>query len=247
MPNQIPELADRRAMREPPGGSPIMYQSWGKLLFLHWTIPVEALRPLIPRRLAIDTFEGQAWIAVTPFTVWNARPAFVPPIPWVSNFHEINVRTYVHLEGAPGVWFFSLDANSSVAVMGARAAFSLPYFHANITLDKRDRTIEYHSSRVGDTSQAEFRGTWTVGNDLAPAEPGSLEFFLIERYCLYTSHEDKLYRCRIHHQPWPLQQAHVASCQSSMIEADCLPTPQGEPLRHCGGPVNVAVWPLEEV
>lgn len=84
-----------------------MHQSWGKLLFMHWQVPAEALRPFIPERLTIDTFEGQAWIGVTPFTVWDAHPVFTPPLPWLSEFHEINVRTYVYLDGVPGVWFFS--------------------------------------------------------------------------------------------------------------------------------------------
>ena len=225
-----------------------MHQSWGKLLFMHWQVPVEALRPLIPERLLIDTFEDTAWIGVTPFTVWDARPVFTPPLPWVSEFHEINVRTYVHLDGVPGVWFFSLDANSMVAVMGARAFFRLPYYYASINLEQQGETIIYTSCREGEKPGAEFNATWKIGAELPPAKPGSLDFFLIERYCLYTSDgEDRLYRCRIFHQPWPLRKARLSTYGSSMVEANDLPTPEGKPLLHYGGPVSVEVWPLEEV
>ena len=224
-----------------------MHQSWGKLLFMHWQLPVEALRPLIPQRLEIDTFEDAAWIGVTPFTVWDARPVFTPPLPWVSEFHEINVRTYVHLDGVPGVWFFSLDANSLVAVTAARAFFRLPYYYASISLEQEGETIIYTSRREGGESSAEFNATWTIGADLPQSKPGSLEFFLTERYCLYTSDEERLYRCRIFHQPWPLQEAGLSAYESDMVEAAELPTPEGEPLLHCGGPVSVEVWPLEEV
>jgi uncharacterized protein YqjF (DUF2071 family) len=127
----VPDDSRAISVRERPTGSPLMYQSWDKLLFMHWRMPVEALRPLIPEPLVpeplvIDTFEGEVWVALTPFTIRDARPIFTPPLSWISDFHEINVRTYVHLNGVPGVRFFSLDANSLVAVMGARTFFHLP-------------------------------------------------------------------------------------------------------------------------
>ncbi len=165
----------------------------------------------------------------------------------MSNFHEINVRTYVFLNGVPGVWFFSLDANSLVAVKAARAFFHLPYHKASISLEQQGQRIAYTSARDEEGSPAEFSAVWEIGQPLPPAEPGSLEFFLIERYCLYSSDQDKLYRCRIHHQPWPLQRASLSTFQSSLIEAASLPTPTGQPLLHCAGPVNVEVWKLEEL
>jgi uncharacterized protein len=223
-----------------------MYQSWAKLLFMHWQIPIEALRQLVPQPLMIDTFNGQAWVGVTPFTISDARPVFMPPLPWVSDFHEINVRTYVHFNGIPGVWFFSLDANSLVAVLAARTFFRLPYYNASMSLEQMDETIIYRSSREAGTAPASFNATWRIGADLPQAEPGSLEFFLFERYCLYTSAEEKLYRCRIFHQPWPLQEARLSSYETNLLEADGLPKPDDEPLLHCGGPVNVEVWPLED-
>src|SRR5881394_718396 len=106
-----PHLSDRISARRRPDGLPLMHQSWGSLLFIHWAVPGTVLRPFIPDRLEIDTFDDTAWLAITPFTLWNVRPTFVPPLPWFSNFHELNLRTYVYLDGVPGVWFFSLDAN----------------------------------------------------------------------------------------------------------------------------------------
>ncbi|HEY0384863.1 MAG TPA: DUF2071 domain-containing protein, partial [Pyrinomonadaceae bacterium] len=124
--------SDRLALRERPAGWPLGQMNWGKLLFMHWPIEARLLRPLIPQRLVIDTFDGSAWIGVVPFTMWGVRPTFVPPVPGLSQFHELNVRTYVHLDGVPGVWFHSLDAASRLAVWGARTFFHLPYFNARM-------------------------------------------------------------------------------------------------------------------
>jgi len=242
-----PDIAERVRARERPAGTPVMHQSWDRLLFIHWRMPAEALRQLIPSRLAIDTYEGEAWVGLTPFTIRDARPTYVPPLPWLSDFHEVNVRTYVHLGGVPGVWFFSLDANSLAAVAGARAFFSLPYHRADIELAQEGDTVVYTADRVGAEPPAGLRATWRVGSPLPAAVPGTLEFFLVERYCLYTSDGEKLYRCRIHHRPWPLRTAALTAFSSTLVEADGLPTPAGEPLLHYGGPVDVEVWPLEEV
>ena len=247
MKDQLPDLPSRLSIRERPTGPPIMYQSWGKLLFMHWQVPIEALRPVIPRPLAIDTYEGETWIGLIPFTLWDVRPRFMPSLPGISNFHELNVRTYVHLNGIPGIWFFSLDANSQLAVMGARTLFQLPYYYASIDLEQHEKTIICTSRRRDGKSPAAFHATWTIGADMPQAEPGSLDFFLVERYCLYTSHKGRLYRCRVSHEPWPLQQARLSKYDSNVLEANGLPTPKGEPLLHGGGPVHVETWPLERV
>ncbi len=226
-----------------------MYQSWGKLLFMHWPVPAELLRPLIPGRLAIDTFDGTAWIGVTPFTMWGLRPVLLPPLPVLSESHELNVRTYVHLDGVPGVWFLSLDANNPLAVLGARLAFRLPYFNARMSLERRDRTLHFASRRAHPLAvPAEFEAAWTVGDELPRCEPGSLDFFLIERYCLYSARAGKVYRTRIFHRPWPLHEARVLSCRSTMIESHGLPSPSGDPLLHQQGePLKVRVWPPARV
>ena len=222
-----------------------MHQNWGKLLFLHWRIEEKFLRPLVPAALEIDTFDGFAWIAVTPFTMWGIRASFLPPIPGASAFHELNVRTYVHLNGVPGVWFFSLDAANAPAVWGARHFYHLPYFKAEMSLEQKGKTIEYSSKRMN--SPAEFHATWDIGEPLPESQPGTLQFFLTERYCLYTSHRGQLYRARIFHPPWSLQAATLSAFDSTMIESPGLPTPHGEPLLHYSEKIAVDIWPLKKV
>ena len=236
---------DRLSIRERPEGLPLMEHHWGKLLFMHWPVPAKSLRPLIPERLAIDTWEGEAWVGVTPFTLWGVRLSFTPSVPFLSEFHELNVRTYVHLDGVPGVWFLSLNANSVATVIGARAFYHLPYFNAEINLEERGRTIHYDLRRTDD--EAEFHAAWVIGEELGEAQPDSLEFFLVERYCLYSAFKDKLYRARIHHPPWPLRAARLSSHRSTMIESDGLPKPSGDPLLHYAEALEVSVWPPKEV
>ena len=239
---------DRLAMRESPKGRPIMHQNWGRLLFLHWRIEESVLRPLIPEPLEIDTFDGSAWIAIAPFTMWNIRalPPFIPTLPGLNALHEINVRTYVHTQRVPGVWFFSLDASSGAAVLAARTFYFLPYYQATIDLQEQAGTIYYSSVRT-DEPAAEFHATWSIGEPLPFSLPDSLEFFLTERYCLYSEREGKLYRSRIHHSPWPLRKAKLLSFNSTMIESHGLPTPVGDPLLHYCEKLEVDIWPLEKV
>ena len=239
------DIFDRLAVRARPPGLPIMHQNWGKLLFMHWPVPADLLRPLIPEPLVVDTYDGLAWIGVTPFAMWGVRPAFTPPLPLLSESHELNVRTYVHLDGVPGIWFFSLDANNPVAALAARIAFHLPYFRARMSLERRDRTLRFASRRVQSrAAPAGFEAAWTVGETLPPCEPGSLDFFLIERYCLYSARKSRLYRVRIFHRPWPLHAARLSSFRSTMLEAQGLPSPGGEPLLHQQGePLRVRIWP----
>lgn len=232
MAGESPTLDDRIAARRRPSGWPVMYQTWDKLIFLHWPVPVESIRRFIPERLAIDTFEGQAWIAVTPLTIYGLRPPLFPALPLLSQTNEINVRTYVHLDGnMPGVWFFSLDASNQLAVLGARVGFALPYFHADIHLKTDGRNANFISRRTHG-SNAAFDAAWTLGGALPESQPGSLEFFLTERYCLYTRKGTRLYRARIHHRAWPLCQVQLHRLQSSMTEAQGLPAVNGTPVIH---------------
>ncbi|PYS93786.1 MAG: hypothetical protein DMF64_03200 [Acidobacteria bacterium] len=241
------EQIDRLSLRARPAGAPIMKQNWGKLLFMHWRIAEEALRPLIPQGLTIDTYDGSAWLAIAPFTMWDVRLSFTPPVPGFSDFHELNVRTYVHHKGVPGVWFFSLDANSLPAVIGARTLYHLPYFHAQIELEQQATQINYRLRRDDADKPAELQATWMIGARLPESQPGSLEFFLTERYCLYAARSATLYRARIHHAPWPLQRASLTTLHSTMIESHGLPTPAGEPLLHYAEALAVDIWPIEKV
>ena len=239
---------DRLSIRERPRGLPLMRQWWGKLLFMHWPVRPELLRPLVPSPLQLDTFEGRAWVGVVPFTMWGVRPFVLPPVPGLSAFNELNVRTYVHYNGVPGVWFMSMDANSALGVWGARRFFYLPYFNARMGLGQKGRTINYVSERThADAPPATFRAEWSFGEPLQQSKPGSLAFFLTERYCLYSSQREELYRCRIHHQPWPLRRAEVSSCETNVLEALGLQTPEGEPLLHYADALKTDIWPLRRV
>jgi uncharacterized protein len=236
---------ERLSVRARPPGLPIMYQTWGELLFMHWPVPPRSLGPLIPEPLVVDTHDGAAWIGLTPFTMWGVRPVFAPALPFLSESHELNVRTYVHLDGVPGVWFFSLDANNPLAVLEARLAFHLPYFGASMGLERHDWVIRFTSRRTQRrAAPADFEAAWRVGDELGEARPGSLDFFLLERYGLYSAHKGRLYRARIFHRPWTLHSASLLSCRSTMLESQGLPAPGGEPLLHQQGePLRVRVWP----
>jgi len=238
-------MIDRLSMRSRPPGWSLMYQTWAKLLFLHWPISPGQLRPLIPARLLIDTFKGTAWIGLIPFTMWGIRPPFLPAIPWLSSSHELNLRTYVHVNGVPGVWFFSLDASNLLAVLGARLGYFLPYFQARMQLQEEGSTIHFTSSRTqGSARPADFEAVWTLGQPLPEAAPETLEFFLLERYCLYAAHGERLYRARIHHRPWPLCQATLLKLSSTMLAAQGLSTPEEAPLLHGQAePFQVEIWP----
>lgn len=238
---------DRLSIRSRPEGQPLMHQAWGKLLFMHWRIDAQLLRPLIPSGLEIDTFDGSAWIGIVPFTMWDIRafPPYVPAVPGLRAMHELNVRTYVHLNGTPGVWFFSLDCDNAAAVFGARTFYYLPYFNADLDLAQTENTIDYSSTRT-DEPAAMFRAQWHIGPELPTEEPGSLEFFLTERYCLFSEKDGQLYRSRIFHEPWPLQTATVESHESTMISSLGLPEPDGEALLHYAEAIHVDIWSLEK-
>ena len=240
---------DREAVRNPPTGRPLLHQRWDKLLFMHWPFPESALRPLIPEELRIDTFGGSAWVGVTPFTMPVVRPAGLPALPVVGSTHELNVRTYVHRDGVPGVWFLSLDASNPLAVLGARLGFSLPYYAARMELDVHDRTVRITSRRIHPGAPAaSFEASWRREEPLPDAQPGSLEFFLIERYCLYAMRGGKLLRARIHHDPWPLCSVSLQSHASSMLESHRLSAPDVPPLLHGQvAPLDVRVWAPEIV
>jgi uncharacterized protein len=234
---------------ENPSGWAWMRQNWDKLLFLHWPVEEQVLRPLIPSGLAIDLFDGCAWIGVVPFTMHGVRPSFLPPIPWVSSAHELNVRTYVKANGKPGVWFLSMDASSRLVVEAARMAYFLPYFTARMRLEEKNGEIHYSSNRT-DTraAPAHFEAIWKIEGALPETRPGSLDFFLTERYCLYAERGGTLYQARILHEQWPLAQARLISISSTLLSSLGIESPSAPPLIHAQRePVGVSIWPLEKL
>jgi uncharacterized protein YqjF (DUF2071 family) len=222
---------------------------WHDLLFMHWPLPAALLRPFIPPALSLETFDGAAWLGITPFRMVGVRPRFVPPLPWLSAFPELNVRTYVTAEGKPGVWFFSLDAGNWLAVRGARALFHLPYFDADMVVERDGGVVRYTSRRAhrGEPSAA-FAGCYRPSGPVTPAAVDSLEYWLTERYCLYTADSrGRVWRGDIHHARWPLQPAEADIACNTMAEPLRLRLPQRQPLLHFAPRLDVVAWMLEAV
>lgn len=233
----------------PPTGPWVMEQVWHDLLFMHWPVDAEALRRVMPPQLPLDTFQGQAYLAVVPFRMSGVRPRFCPSVPGLSAFPELNVRTYVTIDGKPGVYFFSLDAANSIAVGIARWLFHLPYMNARMALQREGEDIIYSSQRTHKgmrpaTLQARYR-------PVAPVEyasPGSLEEWLTARYCMYpVDAAGQVYRGEIHHVPWPLQRATAELTECTMAEPIEMPLVGPPPLLHFSQRLEVVVWPLTKL
>ena len=224
----------------------VMTQAWNELLFAHWPLKPERLRSLIPSVLTLDTFEGEAWIGVVPFHMTQVHPRSVPSFPWLSQFPELNVRTYVSFQGVPGVYFFSLDAANPVAVALARKVFHLPYFNATMRSQRMIDTIDYHSYRTHrGAPSAEFRALYRPIAPVFYAQPGSLEHWFTERYYLYTvAGKNVVYRGDIHHGRWPLQQAELEVMSNTMASSHGIQLPDTAPLLHYASLQEVLIWPL---
>jgi uncharacterized protein YqjF (DUF2071 family) len=249
------DTIDRISPTLEPDQQVLLHQNWHHLLFLHWEVPAAALQALLPPRLTLDTYEGKAYIGLVPFTLTGVRPILTPPLPWISSFHEINVRTYVHLDGRdPGVWFFSLDASSMIAVAAARAAYHLSYFEADMNFRAGEGALP---EIAFDSRRTDARGTLPanahlryrpVEGPVQPAAPGTIEHFLIERYILYAQDADRqLYRARVHHQPYPVQKAEVLALDETLIWAAGVKRAENVDLWHYAREVNVKVYLLEKV
>jgi uncharacterized protein YqjF (DUF2071 family) len=219
-----------------------MVQVWRDLLFSHWNVPPEAIWPLIPEQLELDSFDGDAWISITPLHM-SVRLRGLLPLPGMFDLLELNCRTYVKVGGQPGIYFFSLDTASRAAVWGARHSFHLPYFHARMRIERRGDSISYSSIR----GRAIWRATCAPTSDPRRAQPGSLDYFLAERYCLYTVWKGRTYRGEIHHAPWLLQAASLSIEENSVAAAagiQLVPTPAAVSFAR---ELKVLIWNLERV
>jgi uncharacterized protein YqjF (DUF2071 family) len=225
-----------------PGRPWLMTQTWHDLLFAHWRVDVSSLRRAVPAAFDLDLFDGEAWVGVVPFHMTNVGLRATPAVPWISAFPELNVRTYVRVADRPGVYFFSLDADRGLAVAAARTLLNLPYYTADMTIERRDDAIRYESARRTRPS-GQFNATYEpVGDPFAPAA-GSIEYFLTERYCLY--HHNRLghpYRLDIHHRPWSLQFARATITMNTMAAASHLAL-NGAPLLHFARRQDALAWP----
>lgn len=206
-----PTLDDRQQACLRPGDPVVMFQKWKDLLFLHWEVSAEQVRKTLPEGLTVDLHEGKCYLGLVPFYMCDIRPRFLPAVAGISNFLEMNVRTYVHDEhGNPGVWFYSLDANQSLAVALAKRFFHLPYFRAEMSATRSGAWIDYQCERrdrPGEHSGFRYRG----GDPLPPPQPGSLEYFLLERYFLFAfdARRKRLLSGQVHHRPYPVHEAVV--------------------------------------
>jgi uncharacterized protein YqjF (DUF2071 family) len=240
------EFLDRTSHRPfPLPDSPwVLSQSWAKLLFAHWSISPDTLREHIPAALEIDLFDGKAWLGIVPFAMREVGPRLVPKVSGISNFLELNVRTYVIHQGRPGVYFFSLDCSSPFAVWAAKTFYHLPYFNASMSCREKDGWIEYESLREGQLNafSARYRGTGAK----IPAPAGSIDHFLTERYCLYTTdRRGRIHQGVIHHDIWSLQKAEAEIKKNTMTEASLrFNLPEQEPLLHYSENIDTVEWPL---
>jgi len=229
--------------RQPPVGRPgVMFQSWRHLLFLHWAVEPEIVHRTLPLGLSVDTHENRAWIGIVPFFMRRVRPVMLPFLS--SNFLELNLRTYVKdRHGVPGVWFYSLDANDSLAVWTARLLFGLPYRHAKMHAEERHDGISYSCQRRGSSIVQEYR--FLPSDELGEAKLGSLEFFLIERYRLFSIRGTHLLSGRVYHSPYHLRKVVVSKFDKRPFQLDGLPTPPESPdsVLYSSG-VDVTIYPV---
>lgn len=227
----------------------VMQQRWERLLFAHWPVPAAPLRERLPAGVELDLHEGEAWLGVVPFEMHAVRARCCPPLPSAHAFPELNVRTYVRCGDKPGVWFFSLDAASLLAVWGARLLFHLPYFHARMSSTTEGAGVSYASERTHrGAPPARFRARYAPTSEVRAAAPGSLEHFLTERYCLYAADRGgRIYRGEIQHRPWPLQSAELELEHNEMARCHELALPDTSPLCHYAARIEVVVWSLQRV
>ena len=239
-----PTHESRLAFRDRPTRAHVMHQRWESLLFLHWRWDAAEIQRTLPPGLYVDTFQDDAWLAIVPFYMRGIRPRFCPPVPGISDFLELNVRTYVHDEqGRPGVWFYSLDCNQRLAVWTARTFFHLPYQNARMSAHLSDGCIDYRCQRSGALNESHFRYRISSASQLA--EPGSLAFFLAERYLLFSQTPCGIRCGQVHHTPYPLAEASLEAWDVNPLMQAGFTDPQRPPDHIIGSSgVDVTVYPL---
>jgi uncharacterized protein len=222
-------------------------QTWHHLLFAHWPIDAAVLRPLVPSWLKIEEFGGSSWVGLVPFAMSGVTLRGVPPLPWLSQFPEMNLRLYVERDGKPGIWFISLDASRAPAVWAARTFVHLPYYLADMSISASDDGVRYRSSRLGPT-RVELAGRYRPTGQVRESRNGSIEHFLTERYCLYTEDAQRNpRRLEIHHHPWPLQPADAEFEINDVAPPQGIDLPDTPPLLHFSRRLDVIGWGLERI
>ena len=223
-----------------PEGSNSGSQRWRELLFVHWSFPAEALRKLVPACFELDLWDGRAWVGVVPFRMEATRPSWLPRRA-ALDFLETNVRTYVHHNGKPGVFFLSLEASSWLAVRAARLGWGLPYFHAEMSVVRDGNRVAYGTTRKGSNAQPRLDVVYDVGAELGPSEVGTLQHFLLERYYLFVEHRGKALTGQVHHVPYPARKASLVRMEQDLLTAQGLPEGRFETVHYSDG-VEVEVF-----
>jgi len=226
-----------------------MEQAWHDLLFAHWPLAPQTVRPLVPAALELDTRDGDAWVAVAPFRMSGIRLRGLPPLPGTSAFPELNLRTYVTAGGKSGVYFFSLEAGNPLAVAAARIVLGLPYHWARMSCRASGAGVSYSSARVTiRRAAAAFRADYEPTGEVSRSAPGSLEHWLTERYCLYTVRGRRVRRVEIDHEPWPLQPARARIDRNDVPMASGIALASLAPvLLHFARRLDVRIWSAEDV
>lgn len=227
--------------------SPDVHMSWANLLFLHWRVEPRIMRELVPPELELDLFDGSSWVGLVPFRMEACEFKGVPQLPGMRDFFECNVRTYVKHRGRTGVWFFSLDAQALLPVLGGRWLWSLNYVYSKFSVSTQDSVTDYQLMRR--TGPWEMGGThvqWRSGDPLAESAPGSLEEFLTERYWLFTKRWGRIMGGQVRHAKWQLRKAEVLHLEDSLLAAAGLKV-EGQPLALASDNIKVEGTKLEEV
>jgi len=234
---------DRMSWRTRPDYPPVAEHRWEKLLFLHQQVAPDLIRPLVPPELELDLWQDQAWVSIVAFSMPYVRPRWLPK--WIScRFHELNVRTYVLHENKPGVYFFSLNANSRLAVWWARRFWKLNYVYAHIEMSPLNSVWRYRCHRP---RCPQFEATYKVGPPLGKAKPDSLEFFLVERYLLFAPKDGVVHQARVYHAPYDLYEVQLGLLEDGISPADGLPSMTTDSvLAHYCPRVDVEVFAPRE-
>ncbi len=250
MRGRVPAIATPNRTWAAPRRPWAVRMNWHDLLFVHWPFLPETLRPLLPPGLELDTFDGRAWLGIVPFRMTGIRAHWLPPIPGTSAFPELNVRTYVVADGKPGVWFFSLDATSRLAVEGARRLYHLPYRRARITCTaSADGWIYYRSCRSERSfPAAKFVARYRPRESPQITAADSLANWLTARYCLYSADcQGQLWRGEIDHIPWQLEAAEAEIETNTLVAGLGLELPATKPLLHFSRRLDAVAWSLDRL
>jgi len=221
-----------------------MYQRWHHLLFLHWPIDEALLRRHLHEDVEVDLFDDKAYLGLVLFTMSGIRPRFAPSLPYISSFHEFNVRTYVRHGRRAGVWFFSLDAANRLSATLARSLFKLPYHHAKMDMKQSGDTVRYSGERLTGNTPAVLDARAKIGNDVWFTQPGTLDHFLIERYRLFTRRNEELLTLQVRHSPYPLRRVNSVTLDQNLTTALGFDV-TGDPILHYADGVSTEIMALE--